>query len=396
MISYGISRGFDRSRTHGWYVSVRRRKEYFRSEQERDDAYDQRIAEARTYGEAAGTPISPQARAMLTEMDRLAANTGYTPMEVFERGLTLVGRKPRATQPIADAVKRFLAESKEREREGLIRNRRLIELKSTLTRFAARLGHRDLWSISRNDVQNYLREQGVGPQTRINQTRVIGRLFTWASAESGMNLPNPAVVSERVKRTPITFTAKEVRKLFKLAPRELVPMLVLQWFAGLRPAATHGIRWEDINRERRTVVIRAEVSKLREPEIIEGLPDELWAWLDGVDGRLKGRVAHPNHVKLNKRLHHRLGYGGRSKKRWPEDVARHTFASHLFPRVASIEAVSKVLCHRGSRVTLKHYVAKNVTKEQAEKYFGLLATIAASPSSARTRSARSRRAPVPS
>jgi integrase len=373
VIPYGIGRGFDRSRKNGWYIRVQGRKEYFISEELRNAEFDRRVAEARLYGQAATADVTPGQRQSLQEMQQLAGATGYTPMEIFERGLTLVGVKPRRSMLASDAVAQFLTENEARLKDGFIRRRRMLELKNLLKRFGSEFERRDMASIVKADIQRYLLCLGVGPQTRINHARVISRLFSWA-ADAGVVTANPVVITDQVNRTTATFTADRVARLFKLAPAELVPMLVFQWFAGIRPAATHGLRWEDVNPERRTIAIRPEISKLREPEVIEGLTDEFWAWFERC-GKKRGRIAHPNHVKLAKELHHEMGFRGKGKKAWPTDVARHSFASHLYPRLHSIDAVAKVLCHRGSRVTLKHYVAKNVTSEQAEAYFAVLAGI---------------------
>ena len=374
MIPYGIGRGFDRSRTNGWYIRVHGKKEYFSTELLRDAEYDHRVAEARLNGATASSSITPAQRQLLQEMQRLAEPTGYTPMEIFERGMTLIGQKPRLVITVADAVDQAIKDYERRVDEGLVGNKYFITLKSSLKRLGSRFANRGLHTLTNAEIQRFLRGCDIGPQTRINNLRCISVLFTWAK-NAGAVQTNPIEITERVRRTPATLNAEAVKTLFEKADPRLVPMLMLQWFAGIRPTATHGMRWEDINQERRTISIRAEISKLKEPEVIEGLPDELWAWLKA-HGKAKGRIAPSGHVKLSKALHKELGYSGRSgDKRWPTDVARHSFASHLYPRVHSIDQVAKTLCHRGSRVTLKHYVAKNVTSAEAEAYFGLIAAI---------------------
>lgn len=373
MNPYGIGRGFDKSRSHGWYLRIATRKQYFASEADRDREYERRMDEAKLYGEKAVEAITPAQRQLLSEIYKLAQTVGYAPMDVFERGLATVSGGPRTRVEVAAATTKLIKETEHREHEGLVGHRRLKDLRYILTRFSARFNGRDLRSITREEIDAYLMTLGVGPRSRINNARVIGRLFSWA------RIPNPVVVSDRVFSTPQIFEPPEVRRLFEAAVRDhraLVPMLVLQWFAGIRPTASQRMAWADLNFARHAVVIRAEISKLREPEIIEGLPDEFWAWA-AQHRKSKGRIAPANHIKMNRRLHHALGYGlGKKQRRWPEDVARHTFASHLYPRLHSIDAVAKILCHRGSRVTLKHYVAKNVSMAQAESYFKVLADLA--------------------
>lgn len=373
VIPYGIGRGFDRSRKNGWYIRVRGRKEYFASEALRDGEYGQRVAEAKLYGEAASAEITPAQRQLLQEMQRLADPTGYTPMEIFERGLTLVGRKPRTVMTVAEAVDQFLKVYERRRDDKLIGNKYFIVLKSAVNRIKAVFGARGLHTVTCREIEGMLLTQKICPQTRINNLRCASVLFTWAVGEGAVPA-NPIVITERVKRTPAIFSPSEVEKLFRVADPKIVPMLVFQWFAGLRPAATHGLTWGDVNMEAKTVSIRAEISKLREPEVIEHLPDEFWAWVSRQQKR-KGRIAHPNHIKLARAAHKAMGFRLRGKRPWPTDVARHTFASHLYPRLRSIDAVAKILCHRGSRVTLKHYVAKNVTEAESAAYFKLLDAI---------------------
>lgn len=230
MIPYGIGRGFDRSRTNGWYIRVRGEKEYFASEELRDGEYDRRIAEAKLYGEKAAGTVTPGDRQLLQELQRLTAPTGYTPLEIFERGLTLVGRRPRATMSVEKAVERLLAVSKARQKEGLIRPRRLKELRNVLTRFSTAFAIRELQTIGREDVNDFLMGLGVGPQTRINNARVISRLFSWAKDEIGCVTDNPVVITERVRRIPAVFTAEQAANLLeKLSPVSntiSLPMLI--------------------------------------------------------------------------------------------------------------------------------------------------------------------------
>jgi integrase len=162
-------------------------------------------------------------------------------------------------------------------------------------------------------------------------------------------------------------------KLFEITPT-LAPMMALRWFGGIRPKATTLMAWEDINFEARRIGVREEINKMREPDIIENLPDQIWHWLASF--RATGRIADPNYRKLTVKLHHALGYG-KSKlrdvaiKRWPEDVARHSFASHALP-LYGIERVRSMLLHAMAEITLKHYLVLHVTIEEAKAYQSIL------------------------
>ena len=56
---------------------------------------------------------------------------------------------------------------------------------------------------------------------------------------------------------------------------------------------------------------------------------------------------------------------------WPQDVARHTFASHLYGLNQDINAVANALLHHTTQITLKHYVALGLTEKAGRAFFGL-------------------------
>lgn len=125
------------------------------------------------------------------------------------------------------------------------------------------------------------------------------------------------------------------------------------------------MRWEDVDFGKRRLVIQAAASKSTEPEVVDGLPETVWIWL--AKYRLKeGRIAPGKHAEQYQEVKAACGL-----KSWPNDVARHTFASNLYGLTGSIEEVGRALLHHATRITLKHYVAKGISKESAWAYFGM-------------------------
>lgn len=379
MRGLGIGKGFDSARGdgHGWFIRVQqsdgsRPKQYFTSEKERDKAFNAKVRDVRTVGADASSTISAADRQHLAEIQRLAEPTGLTYREIFQRGLEQLDgvvstRKLTASQ----AAVTFYAEQKLRLSDNQISARREREIRITLDRFLKTHGARQLTLCNRKVLKTYLGSLGVGPQTRLNHARVLSFFFGWCVAEE-LLFRNPVPSQTGVDRIPTVFANDQVLRLFEVAFArypELVPMLALQWYAGLRPGATHHLHWEHIDFPRRRIMIHPVGNKLRQPDVVQDVPATVFALLAPLR-RPHGAVCHPNHIKLTKALHHALGYHGRGDERWPEDVARHTFASNLLPLFnLDLRRLDAVLLHTTSEMTKKHYVLKNVLRESAEAYY---------------------------
>lgn len=377
MRGLGIAKGFDKSRTNGWFLSVRqsdgtRPKQYFESERERDKAFQAKLRDVRSVGADASTTISALDRQYLAEMQRLAEPTGLSYREVFQRGLeTLDGAISVKKLTASQAAVTFYAEQKLRLSDKVISSRWEQEVRYLLDRFLKTHGARQLTLCNRKVLKTYIQSLKVGPQTRVNHARVLSFFFSWCVSEE-LLIRNPVPEQEGVDRIPTVFSNDQVLALFHRAITvypELVPMLAVQWFAGLRPGASHHLQWEHIDFPRCRIHIHPMGNKLKQPDVVQDIPPTVFAVLAPFR-QARGSISHSNHVKLTKALHHDLGYHGKGKDRWPEDVARHTFASNLLPLFnIDLKRLDAVLLHTTSEMTKKHYVLKNVAHEAAEAYF---------------------------
>lgn len=373
MRGLGIAKGFDKSRAHGWFVSVRaedgrRPKQYFPTAQARDKAFNAKLLEIRTHGAEAAKPIGTAERQALAEMVRRAGPTGLTILEIFNRGLSTVsGSISSATLTVGQAATTFLAEQKARLNDGRISAVREKEVRGKLGRYVTTWGHLRLSACDRRNVKAYLAEIPGEPQTRINHARVLRFFFNWAIAENLAD-KNPVPTQEGVDRIPTTFSNAQVAALFEAAWRdvpELVPVLGLQWFAGLRPGASHLLQWQDIDFDRRRILIQPHANKLRQPDVVQDLPLTVFGLL--LPFRGSGRICPANYRKMGNALHRAVGF---TEGDWPEDVARHTFASNLFSLYEQdSRRVEAVMLHASSAMLRKHYLLKNVPRESAEAYF---------------------------
>ncbi|MCM2276105.1 MAG: hypothetical protein NDI75_15055, partial [Candidatus Didemnitutus sp.] len=373
-LPYGISRGYDRSkRTSPWFVRVNGKKvAHFSTEELRDRDYNQRVGEAKLYGQQAMVQLGAGDRHAIEEMKRQAAAVGLDALEIFRLGLTLTGDTQRRVKECGKAGAAFTDWVDARLKRGTIRVRRAKELKHMVERLCERRGDEYVHQISREDIRFFLKGLDVSAQTERNNAASLRQFFDWCIGE-GWRKDNPVVMDYRIDRTPATFTAAQVKGLFTKAAKlhpSLLPMMILQWFAGIRPTATHLMDWRDIDFGKRHIVIQPEANKTRQPDLVDSLPDAFWEKLAPFR-QDAGPVRAPAHIKRYREVRNALGYGEPPRKRWPTDVARHSFASHLYGLSGDIVEVSRALRHTGSKVTLKHYVAKHVTLEEGKAYFAL-------------------------
>lgn len=381
----GLTRGFDKSKAKqgksAYFLSVRqpdgtRPKHYFSDAKDRDREYNKRLTEIRKHGVGAVGEVSAADRQAISEMNRLAEPTGLTPLEIFNRGLAQLGHGVTIQKlTVGQAHSLFIAEQNQRLTDGKISAVRLKEIRNRVGAFVKVWSKKPIALCTRAAVKLFLASLDVSPQSRVNYARNLSFFFNWCVAEGIMD-KNPVPEQEGVDRIPKVFTNAQVWELFAKARDgypSLVPMLAIQWFAGLRPGATHHLLWQDIDFERRRFLIQPHGNKLRQPDIVEDVPLTVFGMLLPYR-KDSGPVADPNHIELNKCLHWDLGYTGNrltDPKRWPEDVARHTFASNLVALYEQdLKRVRAVLLHSTNQMLLKHYLLKNIPLAAAVEYFG--------------------------
>lgn len=183
-----------------------------------------------------------------------------------------------------------------------------------------------------------------------------------------------------------------ILRLLGRAPAVMRPALALQTFAGIRPReltrdcvvkettperaarenrgepAPWRVRlcWEDVDFERRSILIRAAVSKTNEEWRLLDLPKNLWPWLEA--GRQESGPIWPHRLK-SWMVQHKALRQAASVPHWPRDALRHTFASHGYWR--GLEWALDTMRHtRQAAVFTKHYKG-NVTASEGRAFFGI-------------------------
>src|SRR5262249_20616465 len=160
------------------------------------------------------------------------------------------------------------------------------------------------------------------------------------------------------------FLVDELRSLLEAANRhapDVLPMLAIGAFAGLRDAEIKRLDWNEVDLARGHVEIKAAKSKSARRRILSIQPS-LAAWLRPY-GKMKGRLAPVGARKKLDRVRKEAGLA-----RWPKNGLRHSFASYRLAAIHDAPRVASELGHTSPQMLYSTY-RELVLPEEAERYW---------------------------
>jgi integrase len=205
--------------------------------------------------------------------------------------------------------------------------------------------------------------------TRNHWLKRVKTLFTYARQRGYLPKHEPSAV-ESLKRgkereTDVgIFEPEQMERPLRAAPLEYIPVLAIGGFAGLRVAEIGRLDWSAVDLNRRIIQLRAGQAKTASRRIIP-ISDNLAAWLSLVDR--EGPV-----VPDPKVFHHVPAWARRLDIVWPHNALRHSYISY---RIAVVQSAAQVALEAGNSPTIifRDY-RELVTKDEAEKWFGIMPT----------------------
>jgi len=211
--------------------------------------------------------------------------------------------------------------------------------------------------------------------TRDTYVRALRNFCNWLIRQDVLK-ENPVLKLEAFKVDPFkphVLEPNECRKILALCHEkhfDVLPLLSLNLFCGIRPSETKRLRtsarrrennfdWED-----KEVRFEAKQTKTQMPRIVS-MSDNCIAWLKCHE-KLQLPITNANH-KWNQFLQDakkELGYD-----LWPHDCLRHSFCSYLLRKREDLGVVALQAGHT-ERVALKHYL-KLVSKAEAKEFWNI-------------------------
>ncbi len=338
--------------------------------------------------------------------DRLRATEGRSAVgfnrearSEYDEAKQLVGQEAR----LSDIVRRVLS-SEQRERrtvteavEHLLTAKQaqgvalpsLKEYRSRLRIFSASFGERQIDSLTRNEIVDWLNELALAPRTVWNFYAVLGSLFAYAERrdwidKNPMRKIEPRVDLPKVRKGFVAIlTVAQGKALMRYVERhapQFIGWACVQYFCGIRDAEAERVRGEWIDATRKKIMLPGWVleggqdegiTKTRDDWVMDNLPEALWAWVARYPAAFaKGRLASPPNRQWEN-IRNALIKAGTFAK-WPPNGLRHSFATYHLSAYRNPGATSLLLRHQNSNRLWSNYLAKLVDASVGLSYLSLL------------------------
>lgn len=222
------------------------------------------------------------------------------------------------------------------------------------------LGNRATVSIDRLDVEKWTAEKGYTRGT----AQVYAKNIDTVQRFFGGHKRIRRHIDERI---PQTWTPAEVTILFKTAEKKqpaILPALTALFFAGVRPHEMMRLTWDAVDCEARVLRLGAAVTKTRTMRNVE-LSDNAVVWFKA--HRSTGLLV-PSEAQY--RTMREEVMKAANLKKWPVDIARHTFATATYQSTGDAGKTMKQLGHFGNPdIFARHYKGQPWSAEDAAAYW---------------------------
>lgn len=267
------------------------------------------------------------------------------------------------TKSLSDAIDDLVT----RKRKAGRRESYVTVLEWVLRAFERDFPGRNVNEITRENVESWL-DRFNNLTTRLNRIRDLSILFEfcrrhgYCGSNPLKNIERPIVTAKR----PEIFTVSESQALLtaaELHPElELVPVIAIGLFAGLRMSEIKQLNWSNIDFEHRVIDVDESIAKMRQQRNVD-MSDVLVAWLIPY-ARAEGPII-PARFRNNMEELRKLA--GITK--WADNGLRHSFGSYHVAHFQNPNMTALQMGHSTTDMLFKHYRNYRIRKKDAETYW---------------------------
>lgn len=251
--------------------------------------------------------------------------------------------------------------------------RYLQDLRTRFNRVSQDFAERKVATIEAREIDDWLRDLDLSPQSRNNFRTVLHALFGYAVDRDYCTV-NPVTKTAKAKivdKPPAIFTPVQTLALLSSATTDIRPALAIGFFAGLRQAEISRLDWKQVDLTRGFIEVTADNAKTARRRLVK-IEANLLAWLTPEvqksgsvyppNGRNKTEAAREAGDKLLKEKN--LG----SLETWPDNGLRHSYASYHLAHFKDANRLALELGHGTTDMLFAHY-RELVRPEDAEQYW---------------------------
>jgi integrase len=254
-----------------------------------------------------------------------------------------------------------------------------------LERLSAKHGDKALEDITSQDISDFIHDLPFQALTKDHYRTYLVGAFKWFISQKWIKSnPASAVPSPKVHLAePGILSVAETKALFrknvKVDP-EICGLLALGAFAGMRSSAISRLSWNELDFKNRAILTPASKTKKGRRHFIEGLPDNLWPWLERTPKKAfqmtprqfsrRREEAFARAGLLVTKAAAKASKGKLQPKSPPKNCLRHSFVSYHVALHRDPGKTALLISHKNQNILWDHYlgVAK---KEDASRYFGI-------------------------
>jgi integrase len=223
-----------------------------------------------------------------------------------------------------------------RQKDGL--SRRYIEtVRSHLVRFASAF-QTDINLITAPQIDEWLREQNIGPRARNNIRGSIITLFHFARKHGHLPKGQPTEADDIAKAKDRgghigILRPAELALMLRQAPERVRLFLAIGAFTGMRSSEVLRLDWKDVNFERSFITVSAEKAKTATRRLVPIQPN-LMRWL--APYRNHGRAM----FKTLRDARRAIAFAKSCHVEWPNNALRHSYATYRLAVTADAARVA--------------------------------------------------------
>jgi integrase len=346
----------------GVRVEGKRKRLFFRTRAEADIELARiKIKRAREGEDALS--ISDSLRIMARDCAARLAHEGHTILEATDFYLAHLEAASRSI-----SVEALISEYiNSRARAGLSRVY-LHDLHYRLGRFRHDFGLEPVRTLAPAQIEDWLHNLGLSPKSYNNFRDRLSTLFAYGVKRNYLST-NPAAVIAPIKYIdgpPEIFTVDELSAVLTSAGPDLLPVLVVGAFAGLRTAEALRLDWREVDLARGFIEIAAAKAKSARRRLIP-VSDNLAVWLRPYAART-GKL-WPKSQQLYHKMCGQLAASA-SLSRWPKNGLRHSYASYFLAQHQNAPELSLHMGHTSVRQVFDAY-RELVRPDEAARYWAI-------------------------
>src|SRR5262249_26919647 len=212
---------------------------------------------------------------------------------------------------------------KAKEADG-VSERHLRDIRIRLGLFAEKFDSKMVATITRKEIDDWLRSLPFSPLTRNHYRALLVLAFNFA-VRSGYATENPAADAAKAKvrsKAPGILNVNETAQLLEAATPDVLPYIAIGLFAGLRRAELERLDWSNIDFDSGLIEVTAQNSKTATRRLVT-IESNLREWLMPLRKRKGGVTPESNFRRSLEQARKTAGIAD-----WPDNALRHSFASY--------------------------------------------------------------------